>query len=392
MTDKEYIFETTEWISYDLAPSSRYCMSTIMDGYSWGLRKSEQFNSWGDVFEAWLQSLLGNVITFQKLYDKIKESSDLENPRESFYWYGRFSTLFINFEPIEEEHLDGFDDDGTDGLPKTSFMRLLQRQSSVNAHKVESPRVRGIWGSSMGFTSGFMNASLGNASPQSVVCQTNISLAINSSIEFWDRVTYASEASLTDAAVKFEDILKTVHPIFYSCYHSGEEFGEAFDYYLLTLENFSLLLYNLVHHSGEIYDTIFFLIEHHKAYDLLSDTGTEEQIDDWWFKLGIYYGTAIFLIFYTPPSVDPFDPLEEYPGLDNGAHIDYYDDLKSLVDSVKGHKDADIIDVLTEDVKDRIPNDDNDSEGEHEDGLDKDDDLSEDSDEDNADDGDDKSA
>ena len=54
MTDKEYIFETTEWISYDLAPSSRYCMSTIMDGYSWGLRKSEQFNSWGDVFEAWL--------------------------------------------------------------------------------------------------------------------------------------------------------------------------------------------------------------------------------------------------------------------------------------------------------------------------------------------------
>jgi len=54
MTEKDYVFDTTEWISYDLAPSSRYCMDTIMDGYVWGLRKSEVFDSWGDVFEAWL--------------------------------------------------------------------------------------------------------------------------------------------------------------------------------------------------------------------------------------------------------------------------------------------------------------------------------------------------
>ena len=90
------------------------------------------------------------------------------------------------------------------------------------------------------------------------------------------------------------------------------------------------------------------------------------------------------MIFYTPPSVDPFDPLEEYPGLDNGAHIDYYDDLKELVDSVEnGDQDADIIDVLPDDVKDRIPDDDDEEEEDGEqidDGLDKEDDLSEDSD------------
>jgi len=60
---------------------------------------------------------LGNVITFQKLYDKIKASGDLEDPRESFYWYGRFTTLFINFDPVEEETLDGFEEDGDDSLP-----------------------------------------------------------------------------------------------------------------------------------------------------------------------------------------------------------------------------------------------------------------------------------
>ena len=89
------------------------------------------------------------------------------------------------------------------------------------------------------------------------------------------------------------------------------------------------------------------------------------------------------MIFYTPPSVDPFDPLEEYPGLDNGAHIDYYDDLKELVDSVENEdQDADIIDVLPDDVKDRIPDDDDEEEDSEQidDGLDKEDDLSEDSD------------
>ncbi len=172
-----------------------------------------------------------------------------------------------------------------------------------------------------------------------------------------------------------------MHPIAYACYSSTEEFSNAFDYYLLTIENFSLLAYNLIHHSGEIYDTIYFLVNHHKAYEMLSLTGTDAELDDWWFKLGIYYGTATFLIFYTPPSVDPFDPLEEYPGLDNGAHIDYYDDLKDLVDSVENgdDQDVDIIDVLPDDVKDRIPDDDEDGE-ENDDGLDKEDDLSEDSD------------
>ena len=41
MTEKDYVFDTTEWISYDLAPSSRYCMSTLTDGYSWYLLKAD---------------------------------------------------------------------------------------------------------------------------------------------------------------------------------------------------------------------------------------------------------------------------------------------------------------------------------------------------------------
>lgn len=64
MSNEDYIFNTTEWISYQLAPSSRYCMTTTLEGYSWYLFKKTQFPTFGDLFQAWLQNLLGNVITF----------------------------------------------------------------------------------------------------------------------------------------------------------------------------------------------------------------------------------------------------------------------------------------------------------------------------------------
>ena len=64
MTTKDYVFNTTEWISDDLAPSSRYCVGSLLEIYSYVLFKQTQFPTWGDVFAAWLQNLLGNVITF----------------------------------------------------------------------------------------------------------------------------------------------------------------------------------------------------------------------------------------------------------------------------------------------------------------------------------------
>jgi len=64
MTTEDYLFNITEWISYDLAPSSRYCIMTGIEAYGFVLTKQEQFDTFSDVFQAWLQSLLGNVLTF----------------------------------------------------------------------------------------------------------------------------------------------------------------------------------------------------------------------------------------------------------------------------------------------------------------------------------------
>ena len=38
-TTQDYIFNTTEWISYNLAPSSSNCFKTGLEAFSWGLAK-----------------------------------------------------------------------------------------------------------------------------------------------------------------------------------------------------------------------------------------------------------------------------------------------------------------------------------------------------------------
>ena len=50
MTTEDFIFNTTHWISYDLAPSSRHCTMSLLEMYSWILLKNSQFNNFGDVF------------------------------------------------------------------------------------------------------------------------------------------------------------------------------------------------------------------------------------------------------------------------------------------------------------------------------------------------------
>lgn len=88
-----------------------------------------------------------------------------------------------------------------------------------------------------------------------------------------------------------------------------------------TFSDFSKVTYNLIHKLGAIYDTVFYLTRHQEKYGDLDELTEAEQMN-WFFKLGIYYGTATFLVFYTPTEIDPYDPMEEYTGLENGDHLD----------------------------------------------------------------------
>lgn len=109
--------------------------------------------------------------------------------------------------------------------------------------------------------------------------------------------------------------------------------------YYETMADGLQLLYNIIHKLGNIYDCVYFLVQHHKEapFDdkpidgetievILDDSGDgedgtvsevdafefyEDEKEDWWFKLGIYYGTLINLFFYTPEDYVPYNPHED---------------------------------------------------------------------------------
>lgn len=63
-TNADYLFNMTEWISYSIGPGVHYCFNIGLEGYTYGLTKEESFGGFIDWFPAWLQNLLGNVVTF----------------------------------------------------------------------------------------------------------------------------------------------------------------------------------------------------------------------------------------------------------------------------------------------------------------------------------------
>ena len=141
------------------------------------------------------------------------------------------------------------------------------------------------------------------------------------SVAFVEQVKNPTPEELEKAAFSAENVLASIHPITYSCFTSAFEIGEAADYYVDSFKDLKMISYNIVHSLGNIYDTIFFLIRHQQMYSpMIAEGVSDKEINNWWFKLGIYYGTIIYQVFYTDHEREVFDAAnnyDDYQGLDN---------------------------------------------------------------------------
>lgn len=132
-----------------------------------------------------------------------------------------------------------------------------------------------------GFSAGLIQSSFGDASPNSTVCQTNITRIVEKSILFIEQLRIHSNVTLNQSAESFEHILGSIYPITFSCYHSLYEYGEVAATYGTTLTDGLQLLYNLIHKLSLIYDDIFFLTKHHRNMPFSSNPRqTNEDGDD----------------------------------------------------------------------------------------------------------------
>ena len=139
-----------------MAPSSRYCYVTALEGWEWVEKKQEVFpRGFDDWFPAWLQSALGDVVTVNSIRNKLAEAVALDDRVAQMYWYGRLGDILINFEPIDmdmdlidDEAYDYFNPDvsidhTTDGgiFPDVNLISVDRRLKALRDLTVKSPIV-----------------------------------------------------------------------------------------------------------------------------------------------------------------------------------------------------------------------------------------------------------
>ena len=70
-TATNYLTNTSAIISGSFAEAYLYCHLTIVDGYNYYLAESEKYESDLDWYQAFLQNMIGNIITINNLYNRV---------------------------------------------------------------------------------------------------------------------------------------------------------------------------------------------------------------------------------------------------------------------------------------------------------------------------------
>ena len=95
------------------------------------------------------------------------------------------------------------------------------------------------------------------------------------------------------------DMMKAIHPITYHCFYTGEEFGEVGVEYINTGKDGKKIFYNVIYHTGALYDDVAELIYISNNWDNSNKS---------WGRVGFLSGNILNRIFYLPNNYEPFNP------------------------------------------------------------------------------------
>lgn len=99
----DYTFNVTQLISTTIADSSRDCTMASLQAFNQTMTRVLKFASITDWILGFLQNMLGNVVAFQKIYDKINTSLAANNVADVCFQVGRILNLLLDFKPLEKE-------------------------------------------------------------------------------------------------------------------------------------------------------------------------------------------------------------------------------------------------------------------------------------------------
>lgn len=97
----DYTFNWTQYISGDLGDSYYHCSLSFVQTFRTISYRINLFGSSTDWVIGFIQNLLANVISFQRIYERINSAIRDKNEREIYYQFGRIMNLLLDFYPIE---------------------------------------------------------------------------------------------------------------------------------------------------------------------------------------------------------------------------------------------------------------------------------------------------
>ena len=99
-TSEDYFFNMTYDISNSFADAVGECYDTGYGFYVWGLNTYSKFNSAEEWGQAFLQNIVGNIITFNNMYNSINASLTAGQIQQVYFQFGKLFYLLINVQPI----------------------------------------------------------------------------------------------------------------------------------------------------------------------------------------------------------------------------------------------------------------------------------------------------
>jgi|TARA_B110001450_G_C17612769_1_gene477959 hypothetical protein len=101
-----YLTNTSAIISGSFAEAYLYCHLTVVDGYNYYLAETEKYETNLDWNQAFLQNMIGNIITINNLYNRVLIADENEDQLLMYYIFGKIFYALAKFEPIDLEDLE----------------------------------------------------------------------------------------------------------------------------------------------------------------------------------------------------------------------------------------------------------------------------------------------
>ncbi|CDW75991.1 UNKNOWN [Stylonychia lemnae] len=298
----DYTLNITRYISGSLADTYYLCAISLVQAGETSNARIKEFGSATDWTTAFIQNMLGNVIGFQKIYDKINLAIKDNNNREVYYQFGRIMNLLLDFHPIPDASFNQNDD--KNNFMQDQLSKIFKSQTSQDWNfdedvtdykredfkKLKIPMVQALNSFEMIYYSiyGFINSTIGFNDLNSTKCMDQLGIYYTNMTQTFIRELFGGKYALyvQDSTGFF----RSVNPTVESCLWTTDIMIDSFEDYALTFLNPIRVLENIGYHLGLIYDRYF------EIYTIFNDDYEPQAFQ--FVYLGNQMGKIFFNAFY----------------------------------------------------------------------------------------------